>query len=333
MHVIHQERAGGMAMNKYNCALGDFLKLPARLDQDYHNVVSQIYPLRADIEKLQEFCNQYVNLEGAPVRFKPVAPWVLITDVFPGDADTQERQPVKNLPLIRVYSMPQKPPGGHPVPALPTGITAVPAQATAPPSVTSAVSVHAALPATSAPATSGQPDMPNQLELYGLTPYLTKLTKARSAVGSELDLGRRSEAEGGIVTQLGAWLPDISSDGFYAIALKQVRDAKLTDKAVYQSLVGVRRWFANYAETRLPEIEVVIYRYWSMPIVEKMNLITEKADHEKYVLRPLVSFGISGIMHEKIGRNLCWRIGEDTKWTSPLPPFDPFKKASLMEPY
>jgi hypothetical protein len=73
----------GFAMNgsdlpAYNTALGKFLMLPDKLDQTYTGVLTQIYPLRADINALEKFCQDNLNLSGAPVRFEPVAPWVLV---------------------------------------------------------------------------------------------------------------------------------------------------------------------------------------------------------------------------------------------------------------
>jgi hypothetical protein len=220
------------------------------------------------------------------------------TAVFPKDPRMQARQPAQDLPLVRIYSIPEVGVVGPPLP------------------------------------TRARPVKADELVSFGLQAYLTSAAAAGIGIGAVapgLDItGSGIEA---------AWpLPDITGDGFYAIALKQVRDAKLTNKAVYQSLVGVRRWFTNVRQTELSPIEIAVYKYWSMPIVEKMGLIPEtpipvSGDSETYTLKPVKSFSIMGAMHEKRGRNLCWRIGEDTKWTL-SETFSPFPRGMTMEdPY
>ena len=68
-----------LALPRFNSALGKFLALPAHLEQKYSDVVTQIYPLRASMTRLQEFCDGYLNLdEHSPIHFKPAAPWVLM---------------------------------------------------------------------------------------------------------------------------------------------------------------------------------------------------------------------------------------------------------------
>jgi hypothetical protein len=67
---------------EFNSALGKFLELPDRPRADFKNVVTEVYPLRADIKKLKGFCDRYLNgtdqdLEP-PVVFEPAAPWVLL---------------------------------------------------------------------------------------------------------------------------------------------------------------------------------------------------------------------------------------------------------------
>jgi hypothetical protein len=69
----------GDALPQFNFALGEFLALPKHLEQKYSNVVTQIFPLKANMSRLQEFCDTYLNLdEDAPLYFKPVVPWVLM---------------------------------------------------------------------------------------------------------------------------------------------------------------------------------------------------------------------------------------------------------------
>jgi len=70
--------AGG-ALPQFNLALGEVLALPKHLEQKYSDVVTQIFPLKASMSRLQEFCDTYLNLsEDAPLYFKPAVPWVLM---------------------------------------------------------------------------------------------------------------------------------------------------------------------------------------------------------------------------------------------------------------
>jgi len=68
----------------YNLELGDFLKEPPNLRQNYTGVVSQIYPLRAHMSVLEGFCDKYLNFKSEekdrrpPWRFAPAAPFVLL---------------------------------------------------------------------------------------------------------------------------------------------------------------------------------------------------------------------------------------------------------------
>lgn len=63
----------------YNTALCDFLRLPPDpCTQSYTDVTTQIYPLRADSDKIAEFCKDYLNI-GAPNEiFEPAGPWVIL---------------------------------------------------------------------------------------------------------------------------------------------------------------------------------------------------------------------------------------------------------------
>jgi hypothetical protein len=64
---------------EFNMALGGFLALPAHLEQKYSDVVTQIFPLKASMNRLQEFCDSYLNIDEAlPLRFAPAVPWVLM---------------------------------------------------------------------------------------------------------------------------------------------------------------------------------------------------------------------------------------------------------------
>lgn len=85
-------RPAGTALPKFNLALGEFLALPKHLEQRYSDVVTQIFPLKASMNSLQEFCDTYLNLnEDAPLYFKPVVPWVLMQVVDYGQMATISR--------------------------------------------------------------------------------------------------------------------------------------------------------------------------------------------------------------------------------------------------
>jgi hypothetical protein len=62
---------------EYNYALGDFLKYGDHLPQKYNDVLTQIYPLQADIGALKDFCDDYLNLTDKWI-FEPAAPWVVM---------------------------------------------------------------------------------------------------------------------------------------------------------------------------------------------------------------------------------------------------------------
>jgi len=64
----------------YNTALCDFLKLPADpCIQSFTDVTTQIYPLRADPEKIKAFCDQYLNRDKSPYEtFEPAGPWIIM---------------------------------------------------------------------------------------------------------------------------------------------------------------------------------------------------------------------------------------------------------------
>lgn len=69
---------------EYNVALGDFLRMPSDPKIEFEDVVTQVYPLRAEIGTLKKFCDTYLNGgEGPekseqPMTFEPAAPWVLL---------------------------------------------------------------------------------------------------------------------------------------------------------------------------------------------------------------------------------------------------------------
>ncbi len=64
---------------EYNTALCDFLKLPPDpAKQLFTDVTTQIYPLRADPEKVKAFCDQYLNIGDPNHTFSPAGPWIIM---------------------------------------------------------------------------------------------------------------------------------------------------------------------------------------------------------------------------------------------------------------
>ena len=76
-----------------NTGLGGFLQLPVTLEQTYPGIVTQVYPLKADLSTLEKFCLKYLNFQpdlaqttpaSQPDRekslayFEPAGPWVLM---------------------------------------------------------------------------------------------------------------------------------------------------------------------------------------------------------------------------------------------------------------
>jgi hypothetical protein len=87
-----RRRMGGVALPAFNQALGEFLALPKHLEQKYSDVVTQIFPLKASMNRLQEFCDSYLNLdEDLPLYFKPAVPWVLMQVVDYGQIATTSK--------------------------------------------------------------------------------------------------------------------------------------------------------------------------------------------------------------------------------------------------
>jgi hypothetical protein len=71
----------------FNSAMADMLKWPPRIAMKFPQVGMRFYPLRADIVRLQNVCDTYLNFahepegERPPVYFKPAAPFVLMQTV------------------------------------------------------------------------------------------------------------------------------------------------------------------------------------------------------------------------------------------------------------
>ncbi len=71
---------------KYNTAIADMLVWPSRIEMKFPDVGMRFYPLRADIVRLQQVCDSYLNFtsepdDRPPVYFKPAAPFVLMQTV------------------------------------------------------------------------------------------------------------------------------------------------------------------------------------------------------------------------------------------------------------
>lgn len=78
-HTRKKSATSVTRLPRFNSALGKFLALPPHLEQTYSDVVTQVYPLKASMTRLQEFCESYLSLsENPPFSFKPAAPWVLM---------------------------------------------------------------------------------------------------------------------------------------------------------------------------------------------------------------------------------------------------------------
>jgi hypothetical protein len=67
---------------KYRNVLTPSLNLPDKMEQSYEKVITQIYPLRADLQVLQEFCDRCLNFiedkTKPPFRFAAAAPFVIL---------------------------------------------------------------------------------------------------------------------------------------------------------------------------------------------------------------------------------------------------------------
>src|SRR5580692_3375716 len=84
--------SANVILPEFNLALGEFLALPPHLEQKYSNVVTQIFPLKASMNRMQEFCDSYLNLEeDLPLHFKPAVPWVLMQVVDYGQMATTSK--------------------------------------------------------------------------------------------------------------------------------------------------------------------------------------------------------------------------------------------------
>ena len=87
-----RQRTRTVALPEFNQALGEFLALPPHLEQKYSDVVTQIFPLKASMNRLQEFCDNYLNLgEDLPLYYRPAVPWVLMQVVDYGQMATTSK--------------------------------------------------------------------------------------------------------------------------------------------------------------------------------------------------------------------------------------------------
>lgn len=82
----------------YRNILTDDLNLSADIKQRYTNVITQVYPLKADLAKLQAFCDRYLNFiepDAAkpayrPFRFAAAAPLVILQVAHYGNISAPE---------------------------------------------------------------------------------------------------------------------------------------------------------------------------------------------------------------------------------------------------
>jgi hypothetical protein len=80
---------------EYNTALCNFLKLPPDpCTQSYANVTTQIYPLRANPDKITEFCVDYLN-KSPYETFEPAGPWIIMQVVDYGKISFAEQAPAQ----------------------------------------------------------------------------------------------------------------------------------------------------------------------------------------------------------------------------------------------
>ncbi len=73
------------SLQPYRHDLASFFTLPDNLEQKYTGVVNLVFPLRAQIDKLQHFCDHYLNFrrdESLHVCYRAAAPWVLMQLVY-----------------------------------------------------------------------------------------------------------------------------------------------------------------------------------------------------------------------------------------------------------
>jgi hypothetical protein len=71
---------------KFNTAIADMLDWPSAIKMEFPQVGMRFYPLRADIVRLRNVCDTYLNFinepdDRPPVYFKPAAPFVLMQTV------------------------------------------------------------------------------------------------------------------------------------------------------------------------------------------------------------------------------------------------------------
>ncbi len=69
---------------KFNSAIANLLDWPAAIKMKFPQVGMRFYPLRADIVRLQEVCDTYLNFKDGkddrpPVYFKPAGPFLMQT--------------------------------------------------------------------------------------------------------------------------------------------------------------------------------------------------------------------------------------------------------------
>jgi hypothetical protein len=99
---------------KFNAVLGNDISLPKQMRQSFPGVIAQIFPLKASLARLTEFCDTYLNFSDKDENLKqfsvarPAAPMVILQvnnypklSVGPGDVGWfAQREVAFGIPLI-----------------------------------------------------------------------------------------------------------------------------------------------------------------------------------------------------------------------------------------
>lgn len=134
----------------------------------------------------------------------------------------------------------------------------------------------------------------------------------------------------GLVMALAALAGELPIRSF---TLKQYRDVKESDRACYQSLVGISRWIENLRN--LCEIEaplgLSIHEYPSQPIVELLGLVTKLSGRQQgggviHELEPIRPFWFRADIREDLGERMAhrttehWQVGRSAPAAGARPP-------------
>jgi hypothetical protein len=143
-----------------------------------------------------------------------------------------------------------------------------------------------------------------------------KLQQAKTADFAETELFADAKALALEVLTLGQPLNTFT--------LKQFRDAGDPDRACYQGIVQGRRVIDEIYDLREIDelLHVRLHRYPNQPVQEVLGLrrkCTEvRGTVAVDVLQPIRPFWMRVALREELGRNLCWRAGDET-WQAGRP--------------